>query len=231
MELLLLSNSTNYKEDYLSWCSDLVNEYLDGRKEIVFIPYAGVSISHEEYEQKVNEGLAKYNTKVKSIHHYSDAKDAIQNADAIVIGGGNTFVLLKSLYENGLIDLIKQKVKNGARFVGWSAGSNVAGLGINTSNDMPIQYPPSFDALGLAPFMINPHFTDKTIPNHGGETRTQRLEEFMLVDSRPILTMEESSGILIDNKTYKKVGLTDVKILQKDKDAKSVLLNELYNII
>lgn len=230
MELLLLSNSTNYNEPYLDWCSKSICAYLKGRKEIVFIPYAGVSISYEEYEKRVKEGLSANGCQVKSIHHSSNAKETVLNADAIVVGGGNTFVLLKKLYAEGLIEVIRDKVKTGTKYVGWSAGSNVAGLGINTSNDMPIAYPPSFDALALVPFMINPHFTDKTIPMHGGETRTQRLKEFMLINEDPILTMAESSGVCFENNSFTKVGTSDVQVLQSNKDPKAIVLNETYNL-
>ena len=231
MELLLLSNSTNFGEPYLDWCKEYVASFLKDKNEIVFIPYAGVTISNEEYEEKVNIGLSQLKIVVKSIHRYTNEKEALINADAIVVGGGNTFVLLKTLYEKNLLNLIKDKVSSGeAKYVGWSAGSNVAGIGINTSNDMPIAFPPSFDAIGMVPFMINPHFTNKVIENHGGESRIQRLKEFMEVNNSEIMTMEEGSGVKISNNVMNKIGVKAVSILSKNTEDRPLMQNEIYTI-
>lgn len=229
MKALLLSNSTNYNEPYLSWCAEHIGEFLKGCTNAVFVPYAGVTIDYKEYTANVNKGLEKYGIQVKSIDTIENKKESIENADAILVGGGNTFVLLDNLYTHDLLDSIKKSLKNGANYVGWSAGSNVAGLGINTSNDMPIVYPPSFKGLGLVPFMINPHFTDRVMEGHNGESRTQRLQEFLTINEQKVLTMEEGSGVILDSDSIVKVGKTKVKVLHSV-DASEEVFKERYSL-
>jgi len=131
----------------------------------------------------------------------------VRACDAIAVGGGNTFRLLARLYEFGLLDPIRQRVQDGAPYVGWSAGSNVACPTIRTTNDMPVVEPPSFDALGLVPFQINPHFTDAAIPNHGGETRSERLLEFLeLNPTMPVLSLREGTALLADDRGMQLLG-------------------------
>ena len=184
MQLLLLSNSTNFNTPYFSWCKEKVADFLsESQKEnVVFIPYAAASFSFDHYVETLNTALADVGFKVKGIHEFTDALEAIEQATAIFVGGGNTFCLLKRMQEQGLVAAIKERVSSGSPYVGWSAGSNVAGQTICTTNDMPIVEPESFNALGLIPYNINPHYTEKTIPNHGGESRKQRLLEFTAVN-------------------------------------------------
>lgn len=184
MQLLLLSNSTNHNTPYFEWCKEKVAEFLteDQKENIVFIPYAAASFSYDHYVETLNNALAAVGMKVSGIHEFTDASEAIRNASAIFVGGGNTFCLLKRMQEEGILSMIKQRVSNGVPYVGWSAGSNVAGQTICTTNDMPIVEPESFNAIGLIPFNINPHYTEKTIPDHGGESRKQRLLEYMAVN-------------------------------------------------
>lgn len=228
MNALLLSNSTNYQEPYLGWCQHHIGEFLSGCQKVIFIPYAGVTIDYPSYTEQVNKGLIETGIKVTSIETVGNKKEAIESADAVVVGGGNTFVLLKKMYENKLIELIKEKVKEGTKYVGWSAGSNVSGKGINTSNDMPIAYPPSFEALGLVPWMINPHYTDKVIEGHNGESRMQRLKEFLVVNSEEVLTMEEGSGVLVNGSTFKKIGDSNVALLSSS-GVKEIVCKETYS--
>lgn len=193
--LLLLSSSRVGKTEYLAHAKDLIKSHLNGIDEILFIPFAGVTISYDQYTQMVQDALADLSIKVVGIHQTEQMQQAVQNAKAIVIGGGNTFHLLYQLYQNGLIELIQQQCNNGTPYIGWSAGSNVAGLTIKTTNDMPIIQPPSFDALALLPYQLNPHYTDYTPPGHNGETREQRLQEFMVVNNSPILGIVEGTGL------------------------------------
>lgn len=178
-KLLLLSASREGQTDYLEHALPMMDSFLPSSvKEILFIPYAGFALGYDAYEAKVNQAMQGINRKVVSIHRFDDPVKAVENAQAIAIGGGNTFYLLKQLYDNELVDAIRKKVSAGTPYIGWSAGSNMAGLTICTTNDMPIVQPRSFNALALVPFQINPHYTDYQPPNHNGETRAERIYEY-----------------------------------------------------
>ena len=163
MNLLLLSNSTNYGEAYLAYSKKSIKAFLGQVKEnIVFIPYAGVTFSWDDYTDMVNEALAEIGFQVQSIHNLADPVKSISEAHAIMVGGGNSFQLLELLYENKLVEVIKERVASGTPYIGWSAGSNMACPTIKTTNDMPIVYPPSFKTLAFVPFNINPHYLKYT---------------------------------------------------------------------
>lgn len=181
--LLLLSNSTNPGTPYLEWARDRIASFLTGERELLFVPWASVRIGWDEYTDRVAAALRPAGLNVHGIHRVSNAMTAVQSAKVIVIGGGNTFQLLRHIQDGGLIGPIRERVAAGAPYIGWSAGSNVACPTIRTTNDMPIVEPAGFRGLALVPFQINPHYTDATIPNHGGETRRERLAEF--VDANP----------------------------------------------
>ncbi|MDL2215331.1 dipeptidase PepE [Dysgonomonas sp. OttesenSCG-928-M03] len=181
MKLLLLSNSTNPGETYLSYPREAIKSFLgEVPPNIVFIPYAAVTFSYDEYVDKVNGSLGEIGVKVRGIHTYKNAKETVRTADVIVIGGGNTWKLTRMLQENDLIDIIREKVNTGTPYIGWSAGSNVACPTLRTTNDMPITAPLSFDTLNLIPFQINPHYLDAHPADHGGETREMRINEFLV---------------------------------------------------
>ena len=178
-KLLLLSASREGQTDYLEHALPMMDSFLPSSvSEILFIPYAGFAMGYDAYEQKVSTALQGLKRKVVSIHQFDDPVKAVESAQAIAIGGGNTFYLLKQLYDNELVDAIRKKVNAGTPYMGWSAGSNMAGLTICTTNDMPIVQPRSFNALALVPFQINPHYTDYQPPNHNGETRAERIYEY-----------------------------------------------------
>ncbi|MCB0736203.1 MAG: dipeptidase PepE [Bacteroidetes bacterium] len=188
MRLLLLSNSTMPGQPYFDWPKPHVKAFLgQAVKEILFVPFAAVTISFNEYEQAFANAVEPLGYKVRGIHKEADMVAAVESAEVIAVGGGNTFQLVKMLHENELIEAINRVVKNGTPYMGWSAGSNVACPTVKTTNDMPIVYPPSFDGINLVNFQINPHFTNQTIPNHGGETRSQRLKEFMQVNQEIVV--------------------------------------------
>ena len=183
MKLLLLSNSTNYGQPYMDWCAELVADFARSNSEhIVFVPYAAAGFSYAQYTERVNKALSAHGIQVHDVSHADDPVAEVERASAIFVGGGNSFQLLKCLQELKLIQAIQKSVSNGVPYAGWSAGSNIAGPSIKTTNDMPIVQPPSFEALELIPYQINPHFTDQSIPDHGGETRSQRLEEFLALN-------------------------------------------------
>ncbi|NDW17378.1 dipeptidase PepE [Dysgonomonas sp. 216] len=180
MKLLLLSNSTNPGEEYLDYPKHEIASFLgkDSLK-IVFIPYAAITISYDEYEERVNARFRELGQEVKGIHRYDNPREAIQEADAIVVGGGNTWKLVRMLHDENLMSVIKSKVEGGTPYIGWSAGSNVACPTLRTTNDMPIIDPKGFDTIGLIPFQINPHYLDTNPVGHGGETREMRIMEFV----------------------------------------------------
>ncbi len=209
IRLLLISNSTNAGEEYLGHSLIKIKKFLGNfqPQNAIFIPYAAVTFSFDQYEQKVNEKLESIGLSVKSIHHFSEPREAIEKADLIVIGGGNTFHLLKLMQDNDLLDVIRKKVQNGTPYIGWSAGSNVACPTIKTTNDMPIIEPQSFNALSLINFQINPHYLDANPQGHAGETREQRIEEFVEVNRNVyVVGLREGTALQIEDHKIKLIG-------------------------
>lgn len=183
MRLLLISNSTNAGEAYLDYPKNNIRDFLGSKKvKALFIPYAAVTFSYDAYEEKVKTRFNEVGHDIVSIHRFSDPVKAIMDAPAIVVGGGNTWMLLKCLRENKLIGPVRKKALGGTPYIGWSAGSNVACPTIMTTNDMPVTVPASPRAFGLIPFQINPHYLDANPAGHAGETREQRIEEFIEVN-------------------------------------------------
>ncbi|QZE13920.1 dipeptidase PepE [Halosquirtibacter laminarini] len=180
MQLLLISNSTMPGEAYLDYPKHEIKKFLgDSVKRALFIPYAAVTFSFDEYEQKVGERFSELGFEIKGIHRYDDPVKAVREAEAIVVGGGNTWQLVRMMHEQNLMPEIKKRVEEGVPYIGWSAGSNVACPYLKTTNDMPIVDPLGFDCCGMIPFQINPHYLDANPEGHGGETREQRIEEFL----------------------------------------------------
>jgi len=183
MKLLLLSNSTMPGEPYLDYPKHDIKQFLGTRTtDVLFLPFAAVTISWEDYESRVKERFDEIGHKVTSIHHYPDAVQAVHEAEAIVVGGGNTWHLLYHIHTLGLIEPVRKKILAGTRYIGWSAGANVACPTIMTTNDMPIVDPKGFHAFDLVPFQINPHYTDANPAGHGGETREERIREFIAMN-------------------------------------------------
>lgn len=216
MRLLLLSNSTNAGQGYLdharTWLSDFIG---DGVRRVLFVPYAGVIDSHEAYAVKVRDTFAAIGYEMASIHDAPDPVEAVRNAGAIAVGGGNTFRLLQKLYENGLIEPIRERVRAGMPYVGWSAGSNIAGPTIRTTNDMPIVEPPSFEALHLVSFQINPHYTDAHPSGHQGETRADRLAEFIELNRDAVVAgMPEGTALRVENGDVSWLGSKALRIFR-----------------
>lgn len=205
MDLLLLSSSKAGDTGYLETGRQAIYDHLSGCENIVFAPFAGVSITYDDYTKKVQDALPELS--IKGLHEWENPAQGIEQADALLVGGGNTFHLLYSFYEFGLVEAIREKVVNGMKYVGWSAGSNVAGNSIRTTNDMPIIEPKSFDALQLVDFQINPHFTNYQPPGHNGETRAERLGEFMVINPQmPILAIPEGVGLQVSDNRFGLVG-------------------------
>ncbi len=184
MKLLLISNSTLAGQEYLRYPLPEIERFLENIKEIVFIPYAAVTFSYDEYERRVQERFAELGIRVRSVHRSPNPRIMIRHAKAICVGGGNTFALARKMQELGLMTAILSRVKAGIPYVGWSAGSNVACPTICTTNDMPIVEPESFRAIGAVKFQINPHYLDANPEGHAGETREQRILEYIEANPR-----------------------------------------------
>jgi dipeptidase E len=222
MNLLLLSNSTNPGQPYLNWPLDYIDRFLGSIRNAVFIPYAAVSFSYNDYEAMVNNALDERGIKVKSIHHSDNPAEEIKNAEAILVGGGNTFHLIHMMEELGLKEVIRSKVNEGTHYVGWSAGSNAVCPTIRTTNDMPIIEPKSFEALNLVNFQINPHYTENTISGHGGESRLQRLTEYSAINDIPVVCLPEGCAIRIEDDNTQLLCAEPVKIIYKGGEVKSL---------
>lgn len=214
--LLLISNSTNYGEEYLGYTKPHIKDFLGSNiKEVLFIPYAGVSISYDDYTTKVENVFLKLGYAVRSVHKTSNPVAAVEAAEAIVVGGGNTFHLVHMMHETGVMDAIRKKVETGTPYIGWSAGSNVACPSLKTTNDMPIIQPSSFETLGVVSFQINPHYTDAIIPNHNGETREERIREFLVANPEMVVVgLKEGCMLCIDNDEVEYIGSKTIKVFR-----------------
>jgi len=224
MRLLLISNSTNPGEPYLDYPKNKIREFL-GQKPVkaLFIPYAAVTFSYDEYEEKVAERFREIGHEVVSIHHFKDNIGAVQEAEAIVIGGGNTWKLLKTIRENDLIDIVRKKVIEGTPYVGWSAGSNLACPTIRTTNDMPVVEPDSFKAFNLIPFQINPHYIDSNPSGHAGETREQRIMEFIEINPDIFVAgLREGTMLILEGENITLYGPRTVRIFRKGEMAREM---------
>ncbi len=216
MNILLLSSSRAGNSDYLAPALGLIAAQLTDRREVLFVPYAGVTVSYDDYQRKVQEALQPLGIKVHSIHQFADAKQALQQAQAVMVGGGNTFALLQRLYQHDLVKELRQLVLQGLPYTGWSAGSNIAGLSIRTTNDMPIVEPPSFEALQLLPFQLNPHYANFAPPGFHGETRDMRLAEFMQLNPQtPVVGLPEGTALRLLGGTLRYLGDTDAALFQQ----------------
>ena len=216
MKLLLISNSTNAGEEYLRYPMPEIGRFLQGVSEIVFVPYAAVTFSYAEYEKKVQARLSELGIRVRSVHRAKDPARMVREAEALCVGGGNTFALAKKMQEQGLMRAIRNRVKAGVPYVGWSAGSNVACPAISTTNDMPIVEPATFTAAGLVPFQINPHYTDAHPDGHAGETREQRLLEY--VEANPCMTvagLREGCILRVEDGRIELIGERPMRIFRK----------------
>ena len=228
---LLISASSYQDTGYLRHCKNWVKDFLgeSGREEILFIPYAGVRRTNDEYEQKVIDRLKNKN--IKSIHHYEDKISAIKNASSIAVGGGNTFMLLYTLYKLNLIEPIKEAVANGAKYFGWSAGANIAGKTMMTTNDMPIIMPKSFESLNIFPYQINPHFISGKLAGHNGESREERLEEFLIANPKDtIYALPEGTALLIEGSEAEVIGHSEILKFEYQKEIEKIEVGTKFKI-
>ncbi|RAJ14618.1 dipeptidase PepE [Olleya aquimaris] len=232
-QLLIASTSTLHSGGYLEYILDALPLHFKNANEIIFIPFARPSgISHDDYTKKAAEAFKKINIKVKGLHEFDNPKEAIKNAKGIFTGGGNTFVLVKALYKFDIIETLKTAINSGTPYLGTSAGSNICGLTMCTTNDMPIVYPPSFKTLGLVPFNINPHYLDPDpTSKHMGETRETRIKEFHQFNTQPVVGLREGSWIEVKGASIQLKGALQARIFEYNNEPYEIetgtYLNEL----
>jgi len=212
--VLLISNSTLYGSGYLDHAESEIRNLLRGVRNVLFVPYA--LYDRDAYASMAQKRFDRMGYVLESIHTAGDPRKAANEAESIFIGGGNTFRLLKALYDNDVLNAIRERVKNGMPYVGSSAGSNVAGPTIKTTKDMPIVQPPSFDALGIVPFQISPHFQDPD-PNstHMGETQEERINQFLEENDTPVFGLREGAMVRVENGTMVLRGSSGARIFRK----------------
>ena len=196
-KMIIASTSTLHGGNYLEYLIPTLENLFKDCSEIIFIPYARPGgISHDDYTTTVRNAFSKINKAVKGLHEFENPVNAIQNAQGIFTGGGNTFLLVTQLYQNDVMETLAKVVESGTPYLGSSAGSNITGLSMQTTNDMPIIYPPSFKTLGLLPFNLNPHYLDADLQSkHMGETRETRIKEFHAFNEIPVLGLREGSWL------------------------------------
>ena len=217
-KMIIASTSTLHGDNYLEYLLPTLEIHFKECDELLFIPYARPGgISHEDYTATVRAAFSKINKAVKGLHEYENPVDAIHNAQGIFTGGGNTFLLVTQLYQNQVMETIKQVVENGTPYLGSSAGSNIAGLSMQTTNDMPIIYPPSFKTLGLLPFNLNPHYLDADLQSkHMGETRETRIKEFHAFNEIPVLGLREGSWLEVIGSEIMLKGKLSARLFRKN---------------
>ncbi len=221
MNLLLISNSTMPGEPYLDYPKYEIQKFLGKDSlNIVFIPFAAVKFSFDAYCEKVEERFVEIGHHIRGIHTFDNPVEAIQNAEAIVVGGGNTWQLVRMMHDQNLMEAIKGKVLAGTPYIGWSAGANVACPTLRTTNDMPIIDPKGFDCLNLVPFQINPHYLDANPEGHGGETREERISEFIEINPGIfVVGLKEGTMLLLQDDQLNLIGDKTCRIFTKDEES------------
>lgn len=224
MRLLLFSNSTNAGHGYLDFPLPYIRDFLTSdEKNVLFVPYAGISVGFDAYAELVQGKLSHLGLKLESIHRVHDKKEAINRASVIIIGGGNTFFLLKMLQAEKLIQPIRENVLDGKSYIGWSAGSNITCPTLCTTNDMPIVEPESFKALNLVPFQINPHYTDFVQKGHAGETREMRIQEYIIANQEMyVVGLREGTLLQINNKKMYLKGDKPCRIFRYNREPEEI---------
>lgn len=220
MNIILASTSTLFGGEYLEYLKEELIQLYKGIDEIVFIPFARPGgISHDDYTAKARFFFETIHIKVKALHEFENKAEALNQAKGYFTGGGNTFLLVKTLHEEGLMSVLKENVSAGKAYLGCSAGSNIGGQNMKTTNDMPIVYPPSFDCMGLVPFNINPHYLD---PNpdlkHNGETRETRIREFLTQNDIKVVGLREGNWIRRTGDSITVEGSELTRIFEKGKE-------------
>ena len=218
--IIAASTSTIYGGTYLEYLLPELKKLFHNVTEIIFIPYARPGgITHDDYTAIAQKAFSKINISVRGLHTYKDATEALKVAQGIFTGGGNTFVLVNQLYKIDVMHTLRDVILNGTPYLGTSAGSNLCGLTMQTTNDMPIAYPPSFKTLGVLPFNVNPHYLDPdTDSTHMGETRETRIKEYHIYNTVPVLGIREGSWIRVKGKEITLQGDPTARVFKQDKE-------------
>ena len=227
MNCIIASTSTIHGSSYLEYLQPALSKHFAEIDEVLFIPYARPSgLTYDEYTAKAQSGLKPLEKAVKGIHEFENPQTAIENAKAIFVGGGNTFLLVKTLQDQNLMSVLKEKIISGTPYLGTSAGSNICGLTMQTTNDMPIVMPKSFETLGVLPFNINAHYIEPDENStHKGETRRTRLKEFQVFNEVNVIGLKEGSWLEVRGENIQLRGKLDAvwfepgqkpKLIQKD---------------
>jgi len=222
--LLLVSSSRCHPHKYLDHCEAEMRRLFAGVREIVFVPYARpAGNTHEQYTAVARGRFEQMGFGLRGVHEFADPRAAVAAAEGVFIGGGNTFVLLRDLYEHDLVARLQERIAAGMPYAGTSAGSNVAGVSIGTSNDMPIVHPPSYAALGIVPFNINPHYPHRPPDiTHKGETREDRIREFHFFNTQPVVALHEDGMLRIDDAEITLVGQRNALVFRPGQDAEAI---------
>jgi dipeptidase E len=217
--LIVASTSTLHGQAYLEYLMPQLPDLYAGIDEVIFIPFARPGgVSHDSYTEFARKAFETVDIGVKGLHSFSDPSQAIAKSKGLFTGGGNTFLLVKQLHDNGLMKILSDRIKNGVPYLGTSAGSNICGLNMKTTNDMPITYPSSFDTLGILPFNINPHYLDPDPKSsHMGETREQRIKEFHTYNAIPVVGLREGSWLRIKGEEIVLEGGQNARIFEANK--------------
>ncbi len=225
-DMIIASTSTLYGQDYLQYLMPILDERLSLRKtsEVLFIPCARPGgISHDEYTARAGKAFKKLGLEVTGLHNYTDSAAAIQDAQAIFTGGGNTFVLVKTLHDLNLMSALRKRILDGAFYLGTSAGSNICGLTMGTTNDMPVVRPTSYKTTGVIAYNINAHYTEPVQGNqHMGESRETRIKEFHVYNSLPVVGLREGSFIDVQGDDEILSGELDATIFEAGQESRQV---------
>lgn len=218
--LIIASTSTVHGSEYLAYILEELSLLFSETEEILFISYARPSgISHDQYTEIAQKAFSEINKIIVGLHTFKNPEEAIKQAKGIFTGGGNTFLLVKQLHEKQLIEPLKEVINNGTPYLGTSAGSNICGMNMQTTNDMPIVYPPSFITLGVVPFNINPHYLDPDpTSKHMGETRETRIKEFHTQNEIPVVGLREGSWLRVIDDSIELQGTLSARVFEKDID-------------
>lgn len=229
--LIVASTSTVYGGEYLDYLNQEMTALFKDTKEVIFIPYARPGrMSHDDYTEKASHAFRKIGKKLIGLHTFKNPAEVLKNAKGVFTGGGNTFVLVNALYGLELMQVLRKAIFDGLPYLGTSAGSNICGVSMQTTNDMPIIYPPSFKTLGVIPFNLNPHYLDPDPSSkHMGETRETRIAEFHTQNTIPVVGLREGSWLRVKGDEIKLMGELKARIFKQEKEPYEVESGSILN--
>ncbi|MDN3724554.1 dipeptidase PepE [Aequorivita sp. SDUM287046] len=230
--LLIASTSTVYGEEYLDYLNTEMAELFKDTEEVIFIPFARPGgISHDGYTEKAAKPFQKIGKKLIGLHTFENPAEVLKNAKGAFTGGGNTFVLVSTLYRLELMQPLREAIFNGLAYMGTSAGSNICGVSMQTTNDMPIVYPPSFKTLGAISFNLNPHYLDPDPSSkHMGETRETRIAEFHSQNNIPVIGLHEGSWLRVKGDEIMLKGELNARIFEQAKEPFEIESGTILNL-